>query len=83
MNIDKRFRAVISIFIEGVIVYLIMVYLVIGPIFRSFYVGEPAVGELPFAISYISIGIAVGFTTIALMIYPVLKYKEVGDPVEE
>ena len=83
MNIDKRFRAVISIFIEGVIVYLIMVYLVIGPIFRSFYVGEPAVGELPFAISYISVGIAVGFTTIALMIYPVLKYKEVGDPVEE
>ncbi len=83
MNIDKRFRAVISIFIEGVIVYLIMVYLVIGPIFRSFYVGEPAVGELPFAISYISIGIAVGFTTIALMIYPVLKYREVGDPVEE
>ena len=83
MNIDKRFRAVISIFIEGVIVYLIMVYLVMGPIFRSFYVGEPAVGELPFAISYISIGIAVGFTTIALMIYPVLKYKEVGDPVEE
>jgi hypothetical protein len=83
VNIDKRFRAVISIFIEGVIVYLIMVYLVIGPIFRSFYVGEPAVGELPFAISYISIGIAVGFTTIALMIYPVLKYKEVGDPVEE
>lgn len=83
MNIDKRFRAVISIFIEGVIVYLIMVYLVIGPIFRSFYVGEPAVGELPFAISYISVGIAVGFTTIALMIYPVLKYKEVGEPVEE
>ncbi|EQB66261.1 MAG: hypothetical protein AMDU3_IPLC00001G0427 [Thermoplasmatales archaeon I-plasma] len=83
MNIDKRFRAVVSIFIEGVIVYLIMVYLVIGPIFRSFYVGEPAVGELPFAISYISVGIAVGFTTIALMIYPVLKYKEVGEPVEE
>ncbi|MCL5929746.1 MAG: hypothetical protein M1123_00490, partial [Candidatus Thermoplasmatota archaeon] len=77
------FRAVVSIFIEGVIVYLIMVYLVIGPIFRSFYVGEPAVGELPFAISYISVGIAVGFTTIALMIYPVLKYKEVGEPVEE
>ncbi|MFG1445972.1 MAG: hypothetical protein AAE975_02215 [Thermoplasmatales archaeon] len=83
MNIDKRFRAVVSIFIEGVIVYLIMVYLVIGPIFRSFYVGEPAVGELPFAISYISVGIAVGFATIALMIYPVLKYKEVGEPVEE
>ena len=83
MNIDKRFRAVISIFVEGVIVYLIMVYLVIGPIFRSFYVGEPAVGELPFAISYISIGIAVGFTTIALIIYPVLKYREVGEPVEE
>ena len=83
MNIDKRFRAVVSIFIEGVIVYLVMVYLVIGPIFRSFYVGEPAVGELPFAISYISVGIAVGFTTIALMIYPVLKYKEVGEPVEE
>jgi hypothetical protein len=83
VNIDKRFRAVVSIFIEGVIVYLIMVYLVIGPIFRSFYVGEPAVGELPFAISYISVGIAVGFTTIALMIYPVLKYKEVGEPVEE
>ena len=83
MNIDKRFRAVVSIFIEGVIVYLIMVYLVIGPIFRSFYIGEPAVGELPFAISYISVGIAVGFTTIALMIYPVLKYKEVGEPVEE
>ena len=83
MNIDKRFRVVVSIFIEGVIVYLIMVYLVIGPIFRSFYVGEPAVGELPFAISYISVGIAVGFTTIALMIYPVLKYKEVGEPVEE
>lgn len=83
MNIDERIRAVVSIFVEGVIVYFIMVYLVIGPIFRSYYVGEPAVGELPFVISYVSIGIAVGFTTIALMIYPVLKYREVGDPVEE
>ena len=83
MNLNKTMRAALIIFVEGVFVYFVMVYAVIGPIFRSFYVGQPAVGELPFAISYVSIGIAVGFTVIALTVYPILKFRQAGDPVEE
>jgi len=83
VNLNKTTRAVMAIFVEGVIVYFIMVYLVIGPLFRAFYVGQPAVEELPFVISYISLGIAVGFTTIALTIYPVLKFRQPGDAIEE
>lgn len=83
MNLNKTMRAAVIIFAEGVVVYFIMVYAVIGPIFRSFYVGQPAVGELPFAISYVSVGIAVGFTVIALLVYPVLKFRQVGGAVEE
>ncbi|MEM0141384.1 MAG: hypothetical protein QXN66_05055 [Thermoplasmatales archaeon] len=79
MNLDKRVRAILVIFIEGVIVYLISEYLIIGPIFRKFYVGEPAVSQLPFFISYVSLGIAVGFTTIALSVYPALKFRQEGE----
>ncbi|MCL4333949.1 MAG: hypothetical protein M1290_00930 [Candidatus Thermoplasmatota archaeon] len=83
MNLNKTMRAVLIIFVEGIVVYFLMVYGVIGPIFKSFYVGQPAVSELPFAISYVSLGIAVGYTVIALVIYPVLKFREPGDAIEE
>ncbi|MEM0074129.1 MAG: hypothetical protein QW302_05180 [Thermoplasmatales archaeon] len=83
MNLDKRVRSIFFIFVEGVIVYLISQYLIIGPVFRKFYVGEPAVSLLPFFISYISLGIAVGFTVIALTVYPALKFREDGDVSEQ
>lgn len=83
MNSNNKTRAVVLIFVQGIIVYLIMVYLVVGPLFREFYVGQPAVGQLPFATSYVSLGIAVAYTTIALLAYPVFKYRSIGGSVEE
>jgi hypothetical protein len=83
MNLDARIRTVIIIFIEGVIVYFLTSLLIIGPLLRKFYVGEPALAELPFFISYISTGIAVGFTTIALVVYPVLKFRQEGNENEQ
>lgn len=83
MKVDKRVRTLLMIFVEGIVVYVISAYFIIGPLFREFYVGEPAVGELPFAIAYVSTGIAVAFTTIALTIYPVIKFRERGDNIEE
>lgn len=84
MSIDKKARAAIIIFVEGVVVYFITAYLIIGPLFREFYVSQPLVSELPYDISYISVGIAAAFTSIALAVYPALKFRddrENGDEV--
>jgi hypothetical protein len=81
VNIDKKTRAAIIIFVEGVVVYFITSYLIIGPLFRKFYVSQPLVSDLPFLIAYISVGIASAFTAIALTIYPVLKFREAGEEV--
>jgi len=81
MNIDRKGRAAIFIFVEGVAVYFITSYLIIGPLFRGFYVGQPAAGELSFLTAYISVGIAAAFTSIALVIYPALKFRETGEEV--
>ena len=67
---------------QGVVVYFITSYLIIGPLFRKFYVSQPLVSDLPFLIAYISVGIASAFTAIALTIYPVLKFREAGEEVE-
>lgn len=83
MNIDKKGKAAIIIFVEGVVVYFITAYLIIGPLFREFYVSQPLVSELPFYVEYISVGIAAAFTTIALAVYPVLKFRERGDAIEQ
>ncbi|MGC8645423.1 MAG: hypothetical protein ACP5UO_04045 [Thermoplasmata archaeon] len=83
MNLDGRIRAILIIFLEGVIVYFITSFLIIGPLFRGYFAGEPAVGELPFLTSYISLGIAVGFTTIALAVYPVFKFRQEGEQNEQ
>ena len=81
MSVDKKTRAAIIIFVEGVVVYFITSYLIIGPLFRKFYVSQPLVSDLPFLIAYISVGIASAFTAIALTIYPVLKFREAGEEV--
>jgi|YelNatPaOPRAMG01_1025707.scaffolds.fasta_scaffold01857_9 TM2 domain-containing membrane protein YozV len=81
--VDKRVRTLLIIFVEGIVVYFITSLLIIGPLFRKFYVGQPAVGLLPFAIPYVSLGIAVAFVTIAMTIYPVIKFKDRGDVIEE
>ena len=81
MNLAKQTRAAIIIFVEGVVVYFITSYFIIGPLFRKFYVSQPLVSDLPFLIAYISVGIASAFTAIALTIYPVLKFREAGEEV--
>jgi hypothetical protein len=81
LKIDKKARAAIIIFAEGVIVYFITSYFIIGPLFREFYVSQPVVGQLPYITAYISVGIAAAFTSIALVVYPALKFRESGEEV--
>ncbi len=79
MKEERKWRALLFIFIEGIAVYFILTYVVLGPLFKDYYTGEPAVNEVPFISSYISLGMAVAYVTITMTVYPVIKYREGGD----
>lgn len=72
----RREISIILIFLESVIVYVIVSRLILGPLFQKFYTGDPGRTLVPFATSYISLGIAVAYFTITLLIYPVLKFRD-------
>ncbi len=83
MNMNEKLRAIILIFVEGIVVYFVLSYLVIGPLFSRFYVGAPASNEVPFFTSYVSLGMAVAYVTIVLTIYPAIKYRDGGEVNEK
>ncbi|MFP3299596.1 MAG: hypothetical protein RXN92_00755 [Thermoplasmatales archaeon] len=77
LSISKD-KAIIAILIESIVVYFVVSMLILGPLFEKFYTGNPGKALVPFATSYISLGIAVAYFTIAMVIYPIIKNRERG-----
>jgi len=83
MSKENKGLSLLLILVEGVVVYFILVYVIIGPFLKNYYTAEPAVGEIPFITSYISIGFAVAYVTIVMTIYPIIKFGYRGENDED
>lgn len=69
--------SIMLILFESIIVYFVS-KAILYSLFLRFYTGNPAKQMVPFTSSYISVGIAVAYFTIVMIVYPVIKFRERG-----
>ncbi|MGC8655266.1 MAG: hypothetical protein ACP5E8_02550 [Thermoplasmata archaeon] len=82
MKKENKSQSLLLILVEGVALYFILTYIIIGPLLKTYYTAEPAVNEVPFIASYISLGFSVAYVTIVMTIYPTIKFAYRGETDE-